>query len=132
MNPRLNLTLDFLKISFPFEPEGLFITYEDNECKIEAYSRQIGRITPFSKETEKKLGIDQLVKITEFLTGRKLTLGRDEPSLYNPDHRKIIYLRLCLPSGILQLEFPDGEETINYNKYISDLIRKDWEVDKRN
>lgn len=128
VNPRLKLALDFLKISFSFEPEGAFITYEDNDCKIEAYSQEIVRIPSLLEESEKSISIDQLSKITEFLTGIRLTLGRDEPSLYNSDHRKIIYLRLCLPSNILQLEFQDGEETLNYDDYISELLRSRWSL----
>lgn len=132
MNPRLSLALDFLKISFPFEPEGIFITYEDNDCKIEAYPSQIGRIPSLSEESEKDLSINQLVKIVGFLTGRKLILGRDEPSLWDSNHRKLIYLRLHIPTGILQLEYQDGEETINYDQYISDVVRSTWTVDEGN
>jgi len=128
VNPRLEVALDFLGISFPFEAAGAFITYEDNECKIEAYPQQIDDILTLSEESEKIIGIDQLVKITSFLIGKKLTLGRDKPSIYDLNHRKIIYLRLCLPSGILQLEFQDGEETTDHDGYLSDLISKSWEV----
>lgn len=128
MNPRLELAFNYLETSFSFEPEGAFITYEDGECKIEAYSQEIVCIPSLLTETVKSISLGQLVKITEYLTGIKLTLGRDVPSLYNSDHRKIIYLRFCLPSGLLQLEYQDGEETINYDKYISDLLRNNWTV----
>ena len=83
--------------------------------------------------SRKKMGVDmkRFLSVMERMTGRRILKGIQSNSIYDGiSHRRIVWMRLYLPQGSLQLEYEDSREMIELSDSIAESLRESFHVEE--
>lgn len=130
MNP---VNLEFLELS-GIEAEDVsqvVCEYEKGRgyVKISLYSSQEGAGTSSYIKDIKELSLDKFCDSYSSITGQVLSFGVEKEDIYDfRNHRKIIYLRIFLPAGKVQIDYEDESINIDMSSSIENYLRSKFSI----
>lgn len=112
------------------------LVYEkDKECKAYLYDMSKtsigGRFVPEEEEIHPKELVDLLRDLLYPMKSSEsiFTLGTDLLHIYDySSHREVLYLRLTLPTGILQIDYADDTQNIDVLDAVAEALRSNFSL----
>lgn len=113
-------------------PELMILEYQNGKCHVILYDmKKDSKISPVKKT---RVHLDDVVSLFNDFMGQGNmaypdSVGTDRKSIYDSlTHREVKYLRAFFPTCLLQVDYEDESQNLDFSYTATDLIRESFKV----
>ena len=133
MIPSIYRFIELMDVLFREDVYSVICEYDEESSKVYVYlycsEWEFRESVPQREKTE--VDTDRFFSIFSNMIGKKIHRGKKNRNIYDEaSHRKIIWMRMYLPSGKVQIDYEDSSEFIDFSDEIVDYLRKSFYLEE--